>query len=117
MSENVKPVQRIQGNLLARAERRLLTWLCGRLPAWVKPDQLTSLGLVGAAMVMVGYAASGDDRNWLWLAIAGFFVALLVLGVGIPALVIAVVDNRDDIPEANVSNLTAEEKRELTTIR
>lgn len=74
MSENIKPIQRIQGNLLARAERRLLTWLCSRLPAWVKPDQLTTLGLVGAAMVLAGYAASGLDRQWLWLAIAGFFV-------------------------------------------
>lgn len=70
----VKPVQRIQGNLLARAERRLLTWLCSRLPAWVKPDQLTALGLIGAAMVLVGYAASGIDVQWLWLAIAGFVV-------------------------------------------
>jgi mono/diheme cytochrome c family protein len=40
-----------------------------------------------------------------------FAIALLVLGVGVPAAVIASVDNRDDIPEANVSNLTAAEKR------
>jgi mono/diheme cytochrome c family protein len=44
-----------------------------------------------------------------------FVIALLILGVGIPAAVIASVNNRDDIPEANVSNLTAAEKhgREL----
>src|SRR3954452_12057543 len=44
-----------------------------------------------------------------------FVVALLVLGVGIPAAVIASVEARDDIPVANVSNLTAAEKhgREL----
>ena len=44
-----------------------------------------------------------------------FALALLVLGVGVPAAVIASVDNRDDIPEANVSNLTAAEQhgREL----
>lgn len=74
LSEPIKPIQRIQGNLLARAERRLLNWLCARLPAWVMPDQLTTLGLIGAAMVLVGYAASHVDRQWLWLAIAGFFV-------------------------------------------
>ena len=74
LSETIKPIQRIQGNLLARAERRVLTWLCARLPAWVKPDQLTTLGLVGAAMVLAGYAARGTDRHWLWLAIAGFIV-------------------------------------------
>ena len=74
MSESITPVQRIQGNLLARAERRLLTWLCARLPKWVKPDQLTVLGLIGAAMVLAGYAAGEVDRQWLWLAIAGFLV-------------------------------------------
>ena len=74
MSETIKPIQRIQGNLLARGERRVLTWLCARLPGWVKPDQLTTLGLIGAAMVLAGYAASAVDRQWLWLAIAGFFV-------------------------------------------
>jgi len=48
-----------------------------------------------------------------------FAIALLVLGVGIPAAVIASVDNRDDIPVANVSNLTAAEKhgRELFGLR
>jgi mono/diheme cytochrome c family protein len=48
-------------------------------------------------------------------AIVLFALALLVLGVGIPAAVIASVNARDDIPEANVSNLTAQEEegREL----
>jgi mono/diheme cytochrome c family protein len=38
-----------------------------------------------------------------------------VLGVGVPAAVIAAVDDRNDIPQAGVSNLTASEKhgREL----
>src|SRR4051794_37511482 len=40
----------------------------------------------------------------------GFLLALLVLGVGVPAAVIATVDNRDSIPAANVSNLTPLEK-------
>ena len=48
-------------------------------------------------------------------AIVLFVVALLVLGVGVPLAVISSVEARDDIPEANVSNLTAAEKhgREL----
>jgi mono/diheme cytochrome c family protein len=40
-----------------------------------------------------------------------FAIALLVLGVGIPYAVVKLVDNRDDIPKANVSNLTAAEIR------
>jgi mono/diheme cytochrome c family protein len=48
-------------------------------------------------------------------AITLFVVALLVLGVGVPLAVISSVEARDDIPEANVSNLTAAEEhgREL----
>lgn len=67
-----KPLARIQQNLLATSERRLLTWLCGRMPAWVTPDGLTSAGLVGAAAVFVGYLASMFDSGWLWLAIGGY---------------------------------------------
>ena len=44
-----------------------------------------------------------------------FVIALLVLGIGIPLAVISSVEARDDIPEANVSNLTTAEQhgREL----
>jgi mono/diheme cytochrome c family protein len=45
------------------------------------------------------------------IALFNFVVALLILGLGIPAAVIATVDARNDIPSANVSNLTAAEKR------
>jgi mono/diheme cytochrome c family protein len=41
----------------------------------------------------------------------GFLLALLILGVGVPAAVIATVDNRDSIPTAGVSHLTPFEKR------
>jgi mono/diheme cytochrome c family protein len=51
-----------------------------------------------------------QTRTGRRVAIAGFFVALVVLGVGVPAAVIAAVDDRNDIPEADVSNLTASEK-------
>jgi phosphatidylglycerophosphate synthase len=69
-----KPIKRIQQNLLAVQERRLLNWICPRLPAWTTPDHLTVLGLIGALMVFTGYAASGLDRNWLWLSVAGLVV-------------------------------------------
>jgi mono/diheme cytochrome c family protein len=44
-------------------------------------------------------------------AIVLFFAALVVLGIGVPAAVIAAVKNQDSIPEANVTNLTEAEKR------
>src|ERR687896_358867 len=37
-------------------------------------------------------------------------LSLLVLGVGVPFAVISAVEARDDIPEANVSNLSEQEE-------
>jgi phosphatidylglycerophosphate synthase len=65
---------RIQENVLARGERRLLQWLCARMPCWVTPDLLTALGVAGAAMTFFGYAASNLAWEWLWLSIAGYVV-------------------------------------------
>jgi phosphatidylglycerophosphate synthase len=70
----VAPIDRIQENLLARAERRVLDRLCAAMPAWVTPDKLTSIGLVGASMILAGYLASNVAAAWLWLSIAGFVV-------------------------------------------
>ena len=68
------PIDRIQQNLLAASERRLLNWLCAHMPLWVTPDLLTALGMVGAFAIFAGYAASGLHVDWLWLAIAGYAV-------------------------------------------
>jgi mono/diheme cytochrome c family protein len=56
-----------------------------------------------------------QSRGGRKTAVVFFVIALVVLGVGVPAAVISAVEARDDIPEANVSNLTAAEKhgREL----
>ena len=71
------PIDRIQQNLLAASERRLLTWLCAHMPRWVTPDLLTGLGMVGAFAIFAGYAASSLHVDWLWLAIAaGLFTAV-----------------------------------------
>ena len=71
---NQKPIERIQQNLLARSERRLLNWLCARMPRWVSPDMLTFIGMIGAFMVFAGYVASNLGDAWLWVAIAGYVV-------------------------------------------
>src|SRR3954453_20027479 len=55
---------------------------------------------------------ASQSRGTRRLALVNFVVALLLLGFAIPAAVIATVTNRDDVPAANVSNLTkAEEQR------
>lgn len=70
----VAPIERIQENLLARAERRVLNRLCAAMPAWVTPDKLTTLGMLGAGLIFAGYAASNDHPAWLWLCILGFVI-------------------------------------------
>jgi mono/diheme cytochrome c family protein len=52
-----------------------------------------------------------QSRRSRKLAIVGFAVSLAVLGVGVPAAVIAAVKSQDSIPEANVTGLTEAEKR------
>ncbi|WP_326524380.1 CDP-alcohol phosphatidyltransferase family protein [Sphingomonas sp.] len=73
-AKDVQPLARVQDNLLARQERRLLTWICARLPAWVTPDTLTATGLAGAVMIFAGYVLSLIDIDWLLLSIAGYAV-------------------------------------------
>lgn len=66
------PLDRIQQNVLAASERRLLNWLCARMPRWVTPDKLTGFGVLGAVLVLFGYALSGWQKHMLWLAIVGY---------------------------------------------
>jgi mono/diheme cytochrome c family protein len=56
-----------------------------------------------------------QSRGGRKAAIVLFAVAFIVLGFGIPAAVIAAINSRNDIPSANVSNLTPAEQhgREL----
>jgi mono/diheme cytochrome c family protein len=76
---------------------------------------LLGLGLLLVAMSGgPGGALKGlmsQSRGSRKAAIALFFVALVVLGIGVPAAVIAAVSGRDSIPEANVTGLTESEKR------
>lgn len=54
---------------------------------------------------------TAKDRRNQKLLTGAFVLALLGLGIGIPAAVIGAVKNRDSVPEANVSDLTAQEKQ------
>jgi mono/diheme cytochrome c family protein len=67
-------------------------------------------GRAGAAQQLMS-----TSRGARRLAVALFFVLLLVLGFGVPAAVIAAVSQNDSVPEANVTDLTASEQhgREL----
>src|SRR3954463_11106192 len=56
--------------LLARHEKRVLTWIARRLPRWVLPDDLTALGVAAAIGICVAYQATNADPEWLWVASA-----------------------------------------------
>jgi mono/diheme cytochrome c family protein len=53
------------------------------------------------------YSQTRGSRRFATFA---FIVSLLVLGIAIPAAVIAAVEDKNDIPHAGVTNLTAQEK-------
>ena len=74
MAEGTFRVTRIQGNIVARRERLLLTWLCARLPSFVTPDGLTMLSVLGAIVVFAGYVASRSHPGFLWVASAGLVI-------------------------------------------
>lgn len=74
MTVPLQSPRRIQRNVLAESEKRLLAWICPRLPAWVTPDKLTVLALVAAAAIGAGYALSNFDPAWLALSVIGYFV-------------------------------------------
>jgi phosphatidylglycerophosphate synthase len=69
-----EPLTRIQHNVLARSERRLLNYLCALMPRWVTPDKLTSLGVAGAFVTFAGYVLSNLAPAFLLLAIAGYAI-------------------------------------------
>lgn len=72
-SHHASPV-RVNSGWLAGPERRALEWIAPRVPTWVSPDQLTALGLLGAAVAAAGYVLSTRAPAWLWLVNAGLVV-------------------------------------------
>lgn len=68
---------RMQTNILAASEKRLLLRLCAMLPNWVKPDHLTAIGMVGSIAIFAGYAASNFGAGWLCLTLAGYVLQWL----------------------------------------
>jgi len=71
---DIKQHTRVNKMLLGPLERPALQWMAAHSPAWVTPDFLTGLGVVGSLMCFAGYWLSGQNVLWLLLACAGFFV-------------------------------------------
>jgi archaetidylinositol phosphate synthase len=70
----VNAPKRIQENLTAAVERRILNWLCEHLPLSFTPDRLTAIGFSGAVLVAIGYMLSNFAPTWLWLSVGGYCI-------------------------------------------
>jgi archaetidylinositol phosphate synthase len=73
-TNNIENHHRVNDILLGPLERPVLEWLSARMPARISPDFCTLFGVIGAAVVLVGYWLSTIDRNFLWLASLGFVI-------------------------------------------
>ncbi len=71
---DIRTHKRVINTFTGPAEKKLLVWLASKLPAWVTPDVLTAIGVIGALLSFVSYWVSGWDRNYLWLASLGFVI-------------------------------------------
>ena len=76
---------------------------------------LLGLGVLFVAMSGgpggIGSVLHSQTRGSRKFATLSFVVALVVLGVGVPAAVIAATKDNTDIPHASIQNLTANQER------
>lgn len=70
----VKPHQRINDILLGPLERPALQWLAAHMPAWVNPDILTGIGILGAVLIFASYWLSNLHPAFFWLASLGLVI-------------------------------------------
>jgi phosphatidylglycerophosphate synthase len=61
--------KRIQQSVLANVEKRTLSWLAARTPAWINSDHLTLLGLLSMATAGAAYWWSARNRLGLVLVV------------------------------------------------
>ncbi len=59
-----KTAARVQTNWTAAAEKRLLIWLAGHMPAWVNSDHLTVLGTLAMVAAGAAYWAAQWWNGW-----------------------------------------------------
>jgi phosphatidylglycerophosphate synthase len=64
-----KNPERIQLNIIAGLEKQTLAWFAQRLPLWIKPDHLTSIGFLGMVLAGASYWLSSFNKYFLLLAI------------------------------------------------
>ena len=71
---DIKPHQRVNDILLGPLERPALQWLAAHMPAWINPDILTGIGIIGAVLIFFSYWLSNALPGFLWVASLGFVI-------------------------------------------
>jgi phosphatidylglycerophosphate synthase len=71
---DIRKHKRVKDMLLGSLERPALKWLCEHSPAWLTPDMLTTIGLLGGAISFVGYLLSNQHPAYLLIASFGLLV-------------------------------------------
>jgi archaetidylinositol phosphate synthase len=66
--------QRVNDILFGKAERKLLHWLCSRLPAWITPDLLTFTAFLAGIAIAAGYVLSNISKTYLWVSTFGLLL-------------------------------------------
>ena len=72
--KDIQSHRRVNDILLGPLERPALRWLAEHSPAWVTPDTLTAVGVLGTLMTAAGYLLTLLHPAFLWLASLGFVV-------------------------------------------
>ena len=66
---------RVRTNLFKKLEQDALVFLVQRIPAWIKSDMLTFIGILGSLTILLSFVlATYVHENYLLLGIVGFAV-------------------------------------------
>jgi phosphatidylglycerophosphate synthase len=74
MEKKAREHTRINDILLGPLERPALQFFARTAPAWMTPDTMTMIGVIGAIIIGTGYLLAGKNLAFLWLASAGYII-------------------------------------------
>jgi archaetidylinositol phosphate synthase len=63
--------QRVNDIFLGKAERKILHWLCTRMPGWITPDMLTLTAFLAGIIIAAGYAMTNYSKAYVWISSFG----------------------------------------------
>jgi len=73
-TKDIRKHKRILDTFTGPLERPFLQWLAARQPAWITPDMLTAVSIVGAVIIFISFILTNYSKHYLWLATLGFVI-------------------------------------------